>query len=116
MIVGYDLACYSYGTGPCIAPTKGYVRVDDFDPSTRERVMRDLLREQLLLNPVHPRTTSIIATFHWGEAESVRIRAGLLDRNLPERAPYPYQTEAMAEFIANTWVGDDEPPGVTGRS
>jgi hypothetical protein len=81
--------------------------------------MQGLLREEMLRNGSHPRTTSVIATLYWtedGEDRRMELRAGLLDRNRPERAPYPHQTEAMAEFLANVWVGETEPGGVTGSS
>jgi hypothetical protein len=118
MIVGYDIACYSYGSGPCVPPSQGFARTTDLEAEDRDRIMRELLRAELARNPIHPRTTSVIATLHWtekGEDRSMQLRAGLLDRNLPERAPYPYQTEAMAEFVANVWVGENEPAtGITG--
>lgn len=109
MIVGYDVASYSYGTGPCIAPSEGYLKVDRFETVDREAAMRDILRRQLAQNPTWPRVTSVIVTFHWGEGERIQLRAGLLDRNRPERAPQQHQPQAMADFIANTWVGEDEP-------
>jgi len=117
MIVGYDIACYSYGSGPCVAPSKGFVKTTAFEETDRIRIMQDLLREELFRNSRYPRTTSVIATFQWtedGEDRRLQLRAGLLDRNSPERAPYPYQAEAMAEFSANVWVGETEPPGIVG--
>jgi len=116
MIVGYDIACYSYGSGPCVPPTKGFARTAAFGEEDRIRIMQDLLREELSRNARYPRTTSVIAILHWtedGEDRRMELRAGLLDRNLPARAPYPHQDEAMAEFLANVWVGETEPPGVT---
>ncbi len=109
MIVGYDLACYSNGSGPCVAPTRGYLRVDAFDEVAQAKAMKDLLREQLHAHPSHPRVTSIIVGFVWGEDERLELRAGLIDRTTPDRAPYSYQEKEMAEFLSNVWVGSDEP-------
>ena len=118
MIVGYDLACYSYGGGPCVAPTMGYVRTEAFGEEDRVRIMKEIYRRALAGNPSYPRVTSVIATFHWTKGDEERrmeMRAGLLDRNRPAMAPYPYQAEAMAEFMDNVWVGDREPAvGITG--
>ena len=114
MIVGYDIACYSYGSGPCVSPTKGYLKTEAFEPADREAAMRELMREQLARHPIFPRATSIIVTFLWND-ERLQLRAGLYDRNMPKKAPYSYQAEAMAEFVANVWVGESEPlTGVTG--
>lgn len=118
MIVGYDLASYSYGSGPCVPQTMGYVRTETFGEDDRIRIMQDLYRRALCSNPSHPRATSVIATFHWeegGDQRRLELRAGLLDRNRPDRAPYPYQTEAMTEFLENVWVGEHAPAiGITG--
>ena len=115
MIIGYDVACYSYGSGPCVTPTQGYIRSDRFEEEDRIDAMREILRQRLAAHPISPRVTSIIVTFHWGDGEQLRLRAGLLDRNVPERAPYTYQADGMAAFLANVWVGEDEPPtGIVG--
>lgn len=110
MIVGYDIACYSNGSGPCVAPTAGYLRVDTFDAQRQQDAMKDLLRKQLLLHPSYPRVTSIIVDFVWEDDRRVQVRAGLIDRTIPERAPYPHQEREMAAFLSNVWVGEEPPP------
>jgi len=116
MIIGYDVASYSYGTGPCRTGGTGFLKVPRFEDADRSEVMLEILRREMAQTGSFERVTSIIATLYWGDDQTMQLRAGLLDRNTPSRAPFPYQAEAMSELRENVWVGEDEPStGVFGE-
>lgn len=117
MVVGYTVSAYSYGTGPCRTGS-GFLIVPRLeDECDRADVMIEILRREMAASGRTSRITSVMATLFWGEGRSIALYAGLFDRNLPSRAPWPHQVEEMDEFRRNVWVGDEEPTrGVFGTA